>query len=105
MKVKPESIKPVSPSNVDNILQSAFDWCVDSYGYVDTICAADDATRTKDSTHTYVYYNMLWEKTGDIAEKRLTQASEDLAGTWIAAWKAAGSPKLKDKAAPLFWER
>jgi hypothetical protein len=105
LRLKPESIRPTSPAKIDDILKSAFDWCVDSYSYVDTICAADDAARAKDPTHTYAYYNILWEKTGDIAEKRLTQAAEDLAGTWLTAWKAAGSPDLKEKAAPLFWGR
>lgn len=105
LRLRPESIRPVAASKIDDILKSAFDWCVESYGYVDTICAAEDAARAKDPTHTYAYYNILWKKTGDIAEKRITQAAENLAGTWIAAWKAAGSPALKDKAAPLFWGR
>lgn len=106
MYIEPESVKPNGPTMIgDSILESAFDWCVDSYGYVDAICEAEDVARTKDPTHGYNYCRIIHEKTGDIASKRLSQAAEALAGTWISAWKAAGSPDLKDKAAPIFWGR
>jgi hypothetical protein len=105
MCIKPERIKPAVPAKVDDILKSAFDWCVDSYSYADTICAAEDAARAEDPTHAFTYYKILWEKTGDIAEGRLSKAAEDLAGTWISAWRTADSPKLENNAAPLYWGR
>lgn len=101
--LKPESLHPVKPQKIDDVLQSAFDWCTASYGYIDTICEADDKASDKDPARTFSYYKILWQETGGILRGRLSAASEALAGVWIAAWEEAAKPELQDKAAPLFW--
>jgi hypothetical protein len=101
--LKPESIKPQSPEQVNDILKSAFGWCIASFNYVDPILKADDKARTAGPGHNWPYFNSLWRDTGPIVQGRISGASQALAGSIIAAWEAAGKPKLSDKAAPLFW--
>lgn len=101
--LKPESIKPQSPEKVDDILKSAFKWCITSFGHIDTILAAEDKAREAGPGHNWPYFNSLWRDTGPIVQGQLSGASQALAGAIIAAWEEAGKPKLSDKAAPLFW--
>jgi hypothetical protein len=105
LQFKPQSIHPSAPAKIDDILKSAFGWCVDSYGFVDTICNADEKARERDPGLASLYYKMLSDDTGAILQQRITSAVEDLAGTYVAAWKEAGQPKLSDKPAALFWGR
>lgn len=103
LKLNPDSIKPSAPNVPKDVLSSAFDWCVASYGYVDAICKADDKARERDPGHGGVYYGIMWDDTGSVVRARLTSAAEDLAGVWIAAWEEAKSPELFDKTAPVLW--
>ncbi len=105
LKLKPEMIKPSKPLRVKNILSDTFNYCIESYGNVDAVCDADDSAREADPGHSYKYYKILWDKTGKIAIKCITNSAEAVAGTWIAAWEKAGKPKLGDKVVPFFWGR
>lgn len=103
--LKPEEINAITPSKVNDILKSAFAWCISSYSYNDVIFRTDDKARKRDPGFGYSYYNIMWNETGDILKGQLTSASEDLAGTYIAAWEEAGKPALSDKCAAILWEK
>lgn len=103
LKLKPESIKPAVPARVGDIYKAAFDWCVDSWSYVDAICAAEDTAREKDPNHGYRYHETLANETLGILQNRISASASSLAGVYIAAWERAGKPKLPDKPALLFW--
>lgn len=100
-----ESVRPREPEQVTDPLKSAFGWCIDSYGYLDPIYAADDKARKLDPGHAFRYYKSLYSDTRTILEGRLASASEATAGIYMAAWKAAGKPTPPDGHAPLFWGR
>jgi hypothetical protein len=103
LTIKSEDVQPHGPEQVDDILKSAFKWSTTAYAFNDAIFKADDKARARDAAHGWSYYKVMSDETGDILRTQLTTASEAVAGTWIAAWKAAGSPKLSSKPAPLFW--
>jgi len=102
--LKPEMVNATEPAKVGPILKSAFGWCIESFGKCDAIFVADDAARKNDPVFGYRYYKSLWDATGKIMIAQLELASERLAGTWIAAWREAGMPKLPDKCATFLWE-
>lgn len=101
--LRPESIKPQSPELVTDPLKSAFKWCIDSFGKVDPILAADDTARAAGPGLNWPYWQSFNQDAGPIMRGQITHASQAMAGAIIAAWKAAGKPELTDKAAPLFW--
>jgi hypothetical protein len=103
LRLKPEFVRPQKPETVEQILSSAFNWCVDSLSHVEAICVAEDKAREKDPNHAWLYYEILARDTLPIAHSRLTKASEALAGVYIAAWEQAGKPELPAKSAALFW--
>lgn len=103
LTLKPESIKPASGVPVDDILKCAFGWCISSYGHLDAIYRAEDKARETDPGRGYRYFRTLSIETGGILTGQITRAAEAVAGAYAAAWRAAGSPALPDKAAPLFW--
>lgn len=101
--LKPESIKPQSPEQVSDILRSAFGWCITSFNHVGPILKADDKARAAGPGHGWAYFESLHNDTGSIMRGQIIGASQAMAGAIIAAWEAAGKPKLSDKAAALFW--
>lgn len=101
--LKPESIKPQSPEDVNDILKSAFKWCIASNGYVDAIYKAADKARLAHPGTTYAYFQSLYQDTSSILQGQLSDGARATAGAIIAAWKAAGKPELKGEPADLFW--
>jgi len=105
LAVKPESIAPAQPEAVDNILKSAFGWCISSYTHLDDILNAEDKAHQADSVRGYNYYKVMLDDTGGILTGQISHASQAAAGVFIAAWKEAGKPAMPEKCAPLFWGR
>lgn len=103
--LKPEMLGPREPAKVGPILPSAFGWCIDSYSKCDAIFLADDEARKLDPVFGFLYYKSMWDSTGPIIISQLDHASEALAGTWLAAWREAGKPKLSGNCAPFFWKQ
>jgi hypothetical protein len=103
LHLKPESVKPVTPVRIDDILSASFDWLAASHSHVDAICSAEDKAREQDPGHGYRYNKTMADETIGIVTARLTASAEALAGVYIAAWERAGKPQLSDKPVPLFW--
>ncbi|MFQ3549250.1 MAG: S1/P1 nuclease [Armatimonadota bacterium] len=104
MYIEPHHILPKEPEKVDKILDSAFNWSIESFKRNEAIFAADDLATQQDKKRGWKYYNVLWNETKDIMKAQLAKASERLAGVYIAAWEEAGKPDLGDKPAPYFWD-
>lgn len=103
LTLKSASINAPAPNKMNgSILDAAFTWCADSYSSVDAICAVDDKARAGDPGFGFKYFRTMSQETGDILIERLTSGSENLAGVYIAAWQAAGSPALPDKPGAFF---
>lgn len=102
--LKPEMVNTTHAPKLGPIRSEAFAWCIESYSKCEAIFKADEAARKLDPAMGYRYCQTMWDSTGPIMTTQLTHASERLAATWIAAWHAAGKPKLTDKCAPYFWE-
>lgn len=104
--LKPEMVNACSPAKIEGpILNNAFGWCIDSFGYCDDIFDADDTARKLDPKLGYRYYDSMWKLTGPMMINQLDRASERLAAAWIAAYNQAGGPKLSENPAPYFWKQ
>ncbi len=103
--IQPVHLRAKDAQKVDDILPAAFDWSIDSFDYIDDIYAAEEKAYEKDPNHSYYYYSIMWQDTGDIIKDRLSRASEAVAGTFYAAWVKAGRPELTSSAAPIYYSR
>ena len=96
--LKPESIRPSAPAKVDDILKSAFSWCIDSLSYVDEI--AGPTTRPVREIRDVIHLlQMLYAQTGAVQRQRLTSAAEDLAGVYVAKRGKRGRATATQKSA------
>ncbi len=98
-----EKMKVIKPAIVGDITKTIFEWLIDSYSYNEKIFKAEDDAINVDPNHSFKYFKVLWDRSGDIMKSQMSKSSEAVAGIWIAAWNAAGKPRLGDKTAPLFW--
>jgi len=101
--IGPQDIRPPAPVPSDKVLDAAFDWLVDAYQALDIINSADEAARAEAGGYNDAYYERFSAQAKPIAARQLEKAASNLAGLYIAAWNAAGRPKLEPKAVPLFW--
>jgi hypothetical protein len=82
---------PVAAAGEDP-LESCFAWIAEAYDGLGPLLEGDDAAAAVDPRHGDRYYEILWERTGAVAETQVRRATEDLAALWLSAWEAAGSP-------------
>ena len=71
-----------------------FDYLYVDYKYVDSVLLADSYATTTGGTGTSVYYQALWEKSGNFTKLLMRNASDALANLVYTAWVQAGSPRM-----------
>lgn len=82
-----------APANyVEDPLEYIFGTIQGTWGYVDSIMAADQRARSEDPAYGDGYYRILWERTSHFTTKQLSQATRVLADLWYTAWVDAGYP-------------
>jgi hypothetical protein len=69
----------------------AFDYILTSNALIDSIFRADSAAKAvSGSTSSAQYYDLLWQRTGEMTKKQIQLASVNLASLWYTAWVDAG---------------
>ncbi|MFH0793460.1 MAG: S1/P1 nuclease [bacterium] len=92
-----ELVSDAGPAHeISNVLDFAKKVCIDSNVYVDNVLLGDlraqeAASGARDNDK---YLEVYWQYSGEIAKKRIAQASTALGSVWLTAWKRAGSPEL-----------
>jgi hypothetical protein len=95
LRIAPAGVAPVA-----DVREFLFATLSDSFQQVDPILAADlEATRGR-TLYDDGYFEVLFEKTGPIMEKRMSGAITAIASLITAAWTEAGRPPLPVEAPP-----
>lgn len=69
----------------------AFDYILTSNALIDSIFRADSAAKAiSGSTSSAQYYDLLWQRLGDMTKAQIQLASVNLASLWFTAWVDAG---------------
>lgn len=95
-----EGITPAAASPEDAV-KGPWRWLGESHALVPQLLRDDlEASRGEARARPQRgpgYWQNLWALQGPVVERRLTQASQRLAGLWLAAWIEAGRPKVVEQ--------
>ena len=72
----------------------AFEACLRSHSWLETILFADRNSRRGLNSYTDDYYDRFYNQAAAILIRQLSDASTDVGSFWLTAWKNAGSPQL-----------
>jgi hypothetical protein len=95
---RPELMTPPPAAYLEDPFRALLDWVAESYALVPQVLRADIiAKRAADgSTETETYYLKLWELTGDLVNRRISEAAGNLSSIWYTAWINAGRPAIPE---------
>ena len=94
------NIKPRTPRKINGIVDTVFDWVLDSYVWVDNLLLADTRARVPGKTYESrkdfdkEYYNRLFRQTKHFTYLQMSRAATAVASAWLTAWEKAGKPAL-----------
>ncbi len=91
------SFFPVRPNDafvINDPTDHAFEACLSSHSWLETILLADRNARRGLPSYTDEYYDRFYNQAAAILIRQLSDAATDVASYWYTAWKNAGSPAL-----------
>ncbi len=72
----------------------AFEACLRSHSWLETILLADRNSRRGLNSYTDEFYDRFYNEAAAILIRQLSDASTDVGSFWLTAWKNAGQPQL-----------
>ena len=72
----------------------AFEACLSSHSWLETILYADRDARRGLNAYTDEYYDHFYNQAGAVLIRQISDASTDVGSYWLTAWKNAGQPQL-----------
>jgi hypothetical protein len=72
----------------------AFEACLSSHSWLETILYADREARRGLNAHTDEYYDHFYNQAGAVLIRQISDAATDVGSYWLTAWKNAGQPQL-----------
>lgn len=72
----------------------AFEACLRSHSWLETILLADRNARRGESSFTDEYYDRFYNQAAAILIRQLSDAATDVGSFWLTAWQNAGRPQL-----------
>ena len=72
----------------------AFDACLSSHSWLETILYADREARRGLNAYTDEYYDRFYNQSGAVLIRQISDAATDVGSYWLTAWKNAGQPQL-----------
>jgi len=91
------SFFPMRPNDamfISDPTDYAFEACLRSHSWLETILFADRNSRRGLSSYTDEYYDRFYNQAAAILIRQLSDASTDVGSFWLTAWKNAGQPQL-----------
>ena len=91
------SFFPMRPNDavfVSDPTDRAFEACLSSHSWLETILLADRNARRGESSFNDEYYDRFYNQAAAILIRQLSDAATDVGSFWFTAWKNAGSPQL-----------
>ena len=91
------SFFPMRPNDamfISDPTDYAFEACLRSHSWLETILFADHNSRRGLNSYTDEYYDRFYNQAAAILIRQLSDASTDVGSFWLTAWKNAGQPQL-----------
>ena len=91
------SFFPMRPNDaifINDPTDRAFEACLSSHSWLETILLADRNARRGENSFTDEYYDRFYNQAAAILIRQLSDAATDVGSFWLTAWKNAGSPPL-----------
>jgi len=91
------SFFPMRPNDaifISDPTDRAFEACLSSHSWLETILLADRKARRGENSFTDEYYDRFYNQAAAILIRQLSDAATDVGSFWYTAWKNAGSPQL-----------
>src|SRR5215470_6354390 len=91
------SFFPMRPNDamfISDPTDYAFEACLRSHSWLETILFADRNSRRGLNSYTDEYYDRFYNQAAAILIRQLSDASTDVGSFWLTAWKNAGQPQL-----------
>jgi hypothetical protein len=91
------SFFPVRPNDalfINDPTDYAFEACLSSHSWLETILLADRNARRGLNSYTDEYYDRFYNQAAAILIRQLSDAATDVGSFWYTAWKNAGQPQL-----------
>jgi hypothetical protein len=91
------SFFPMRPNDsvfISDPTDYAFDACLRSHSWLETILMADRIARRSENSYTDEYYDRFYNQAAAILIRQLSDAATDVGSFWLTAWNNAGRPAL-----------
>lgn len=87
-------MRPNDAAFINDPTDHAFEACLSSHSWLETILLADRKARHGENSFTDEYYDRFYNQAAAILIRQLSDAATDVGSYWYTAWKNAGSPQL-----------
>jgi hypothetical protein len=91
------SFFPMRPNDamfINDPTDRAFEACLSSHSWLETILLADRNARHGENSFTDEYYDRFYNQAAAILIRQLSDAATDVGSFWLTAWVNAGRPPL-----------
>ena len=91
------SFFPMRPNDavfVGDPTDHAFEACLSSHSWLETILMADRKARRGENSFNDEYYDHFYNQAAAILIRQLSDAATDVGSFWLTAWVTAGRPQL-----------
>jgi hypothetical protein len=87
-------MRPNDAAFIADPTDHAFEACLSSHSWLETILYADREARRGVNAYTDEYYDHFYNQAGAVLIRQLSDAASDVGSYWLTAWKNAGQPQL-----------
>ena len=87
-------MRPNDATFIADPTDHAFEACLGSHSWLETILYADREARRGLNSYTDEYYDHFYNQAGAALIRQLSEAASDVGSYWLTAWKNAGQPPL-----------
>jgi hypothetical protein len=85
---------PNDASFIADPTDHAFEACLSSHSWLETILYADREAHRGLNAYTDEYYDHFYNQAGAVLIRQISDAATDVGSYWLTAWKNAGQPSL-----------
>jgi hypothetical protein len=87
-------MRPNDATFIADPTDHAFEACLSSHSWLETILYADREARRGLNSYTDEYYDHFYNQAGAVLIRQLSDSASDVGSYWLTAWKNAGQPQL-----------
>jgi hypothetical protein len=87
-------LRPNDASFINDPTDHAFEACLSSHSWLETILLADRNSRRGENSFNDAYYDSFYNRAAAILIRQLSDAATDVGSYWLTAWVNAGRPQL-----------